>query len=91
MAEIWKLALNVEYVDMADSFLDLGGSSVQVARMLSLVEQSFGVAFAPPVLLTRSSLAQLSEAVYEARAALGSAARPSSGPSRGAATPGDCW
>jgi acyl carrier protein len=43
LAEIWKRALAVPSVSVADGFFDLGGDSLLAARVLGEIREQFGV------------------------------------------------
>ncbi len=43
LAEIWLEVLGVEQVGVHDSFLELGGSSITMVQVMSLLEQRTGV------------------------------------------------
>jgi len=46
IAAIWKRVLHIEQVDRNHQFLELGGDSFAMVRMLAGIEQEFGVAIA---------------------------------------------
>lgn len=43
LAEIWREVLGVEQVGVHDSFLELGGSSLTMVQVMSVLEQRAGV------------------------------------------------
>jgi amino acid adenylation domain-containing protein len=73
LTEIWTETLGQPVVDMDDSFLALGGTSMQALRLMSAIEQRFGVA--PPIMdfLQAPTLASLAQRVRELQGTPGSA------------------
>ncbi len=43
LAEMWKDILNLENVKKTDNFFDLGGNSLSAIKLLSRVEDQFGI------------------------------------------------
>ena len=45
LSEIWREVLGVEQVEIHDSFLELGGSSLTMVQVMSILEERTGVQF----------------------------------------------
>lgn len=65
LAEIWQEVLGVERIGIHDSFFELGGHSLLATRVLSRVQESFGVDLPIRSLLESPTLLGLSEAIAE--------------------------
>ncbi|MDX0647517.1 amino acid adenylation domain-containing protein [Sinorhizobium medicae] len=66
IARIWRAILGVSDIDPEESFLALGGTSMQAMRLMAEIETAFGCA--PPVadFLDRPTIVRLSELLAEA-------------------------
>jgi len=71
LVQIWRDVLWVDGIGVDDDFADLGGHSLDAARMLVVVEEQLGVAVPMADLLTVRTIAQLAEAVERHRARTG--------------------
>lgn len=70
LAELWQEILGIERVGAADHFFDLGGHSLQAARLFARIEERLGVRLPLSVLLLEApTVGQLASAVRRARAA----------------------
>jgi amino acid adenylation domain-containing protein len=65
LREIWCSILDVERVTEDDSFLALGGTSLQALRLMSEIEREFGVAPSIMIFLQSPTLALLAERIRE--------------------------
>jgi thioesterase domain-containing protein/acyl carrier protein len=69
LAELWSELLGIERVGRHDDFFALGGHSLLVLRLLSELDQAFGVRLPVGVVFLRPTLAELAEAVGDSRLA----------------------
>jgi len=67
VAELWQDLLGLEAVGVHDSFLDLGGDSLLATRLIARMRDAFDLDLPVRVFFERSTVAELSEAVEEAR------------------------
>jgi amino acid adenylation domain-containing protein len=56
VAAIWMSTLQVEHVDLADNFLELGGNSLLAARMLALISDYLDIELPVTVLMNAADL-----------------------------------
>lgn len=59
LSAIWCELLDLPEVDMNTSFFEMGGSSLQVIRMLARVQDEFGTSLTIPSFLTSSTVASM--------------------------------
>jgi thioesterase domain-containing protein len=69
LAGLWRELLGIERVGRHDDFFALGGHSLLVLRLLSEMDQTFGIRLPVGVVFLRPSLAALAEAVGDSRLA----------------------
>jgi thioesterase domain-containing protein/acyl carrier protein len=69
LAELWSELLGIERVGRHDDFFALGGHSLLVLRLLSELQQTFGVRLPVGAVFLRPTLADLAEAVGDSRLA----------------------
>jgi thioesterase domain-containing protein/acyl carrier protein len=69
LAELWSELLGIERVGRHDDFFALGGHSLLVLRLLSELQQTFGVRLPVGAVFLRPTLADLAEAVADSRLA----------------------
>jgi len=67
IAELWQDLLGLEAVGIHDSFLDLGGDSLLATRLIARMRDAFDLDLPVRVFFERSTVAELSEALVEAR------------------------
>jgi len=67
IADLWQDLLGLEAVGVHDSFLDLGGDSLLATRLIARMRDAFDLDLPVRVFFERSTVAELSEAVEEAR------------------------
>lgn len=65
---IWEQVLGRSPVDIDEDFFDLGGKSLSAIRILSMVEEAYGVRFAPTTLIENSTIRKLSKIVSGGKA-----------------------
>ena len=65
LARIWESVLEVSPVGRRDDFFDLGGTSVESAIVLGLIEEIFSVALPPSTLVEHSTVEKLAARVAE--------------------------
>ena len=65
LVDIWREVLGVERIGIHDSFFDLGGHSLLATRVLSRVQESFGVDLPIRSLLEAPTVYGLAEAIAE--------------------------
>ncbi len=63
LLEIWKQVLNQDFSDIEEDFFHLGGSSIQVIKMLKEVEQIFHLEIAPSDFIEAPSIEGLSNLI----------------------------
>lgn len=63
LADIWRTVLNVEDVGIDDTFVDLGGDSLQAAQVLARASNAWGVDLPFEVLQTAPTVALLAETI----------------------------
>lgn len=61
LLDIWQTTLGIEEVQVNDNFFDLGGSSVQAARLFNQIRKSFGRQLVPSTLLKAPTIEQLAK------------------------------
>jgi amino acid adenylation domain-containing protein len=69
LAELWSELLGIEQVGRHDDFFALGGHSLLAIRLISEIDQAFGVRLPVGVVFLRPTLAGLAEAVGDSRLA----------------------
>ncbi len=67
LAEIWRIALDVDQVGVNDSFFWLTGNSLTAARIFAEVERLFGVRLPMSTLVSAESVALLAERIDKQR------------------------
>jgi len=74
IVELWRLALGVQSVRRADTFMALGGDSLTAARVITRLRDNYGVKIAPKVLISANGtietlalavMEQLADELYE--------------------------
>ncbi len=68
LATIWGDVLGVEHVGVDDDLFDLGGSSLDAARIAARIFDELGVELSPGAVLDASTVAELAATVEAARA-----------------------
>jgi acyl carrier protein len=63
LAEIWRLALNMDCVGVEDHYNDLGGDSFIAALMFSLIDEAFAIDIPAATLLSAPTIAQLARQI----------------------------
>jgi thioesterase domain-containing protein/acyl carrier protein len=69
LAALWSELLGIERVGRHDDFFSLGGHSLLAIRLISEIDQAFGVRLPVGVVFLRPTLAGLAEAVGDSRLA----------------------
>jgi amino acid adenylation domain-containing protein len=69
LAELWSELLGIEQVGRHDDFFALGGHSLLAIRLLSELDQAFGVRLPVGAVFLRPTLSELAEAVGDSRLA----------------------
>jgi acyl carrier protein len=69
VAAIFRRILGRDGIGPDDDFFDLGGNSLQAARLIHLIKESLGVRLPMALLFTTSTVAGLAEAVRDAHPA----------------------
>jgi amino acid adenylation domain-containing protein len=67
LSSIWMEVLGVERIGIHDDFFELGGHSLLAVRMLSIVNETFGVSLPLATLFSGATIEQLACAVQEYR------------------------
>ena len=67
LAEIWRIALNLDEVGVDDSYFWLPGDSLIAARIFAEIERVFGVRLPMSTLVTAKSVALLAERIDRTR------------------------
>ncbi len=62
---IWEEILELEHIGTEDSFLALGGDSLQMMRMLNCVLQSYGISIPVPDFFPLPTISNLAAMLYE--------------------------
>ena len=68
IATIWAEVLRLDRVSAADSFLELGGHSLQAMRIIGRIRQAHGITIPLPMILTGARVTDLAEVVAAGRA-----------------------
>nr|BAV57444.1 PCP domain protein [Streptomyces sp. SANK 60404] len=70
---IWQelFAVPADEVDPAESFFELGGTSLQAVQLMNRIEKAFGVRIPLPVIYVEGSIEGLTAAIEDARAEAG--------------------
>jgi oxalate---CoA ligase len=68
LAEIWRVALNLDHVGVDDSYFWLPGDSLIAARIFAEIERVFGVRLPMSTLVSAKSVALLAERIDRKRA-----------------------
>ncbi|MDN3259806.1 acyl carrier protein [Streptomyces sp. CSDS2] len=68
LTAIWRQVFGIAEaeVDLAESFFEIGGTSLQAVQLMTRIEQAFGVKVPLPVIFTEGSIEGLTAAVEEA-------------------------
>lgn len=61
LSDIWKKVLHVKSVGMEDNFFDLGGDSLGIVRVQTMIEKELSVKISVTTLLQYSTISQLSQ------------------------------
>ena len=69
LLQLWQSVLGVTDAGIHDSFFDLGGHSLLAMRLMSLIEQHFGIRLPVALLFQHPSVAALADALRQAHAA----------------------
>ena len=56
---LWETILGTSNIGLDDSFFDLGGKSFKAVRMISRIEELYGIRYAPTVLIENPTIRQL--------------------------------
>ncbi|HFB67570.1 MAG TPA: non-ribosomal peptide synthetase, partial [Calditrichae bacterium] len=67
LAELWQEVLGIEKVGIHDDFFELGGHSLLVTQLASRIEKTFNIKFPVRILFDATTIAELAEAVEQAR------------------------
>ncbi len=67
MARIWEEVLHINPVGVEDTFFDLGGDSLLAFRLVERINEKFGVALDPAVLIASPTVAALARVVATSR------------------------
>lgn len=67
LAEIWRIALNLDEIGVDDSYFWLPGDSLIAARIFAEIERVFGVRLPMSTLVTAKSVALLAERIDRTR------------------------
>jgi acyl carrier protein len=67
LAEIWRVALNLDEVGVDDSYFWLPGDSLIAARIFAEIERAFGVRLPMSTLVTAKSVALLAARIEQGR------------------------
>lgn len=67
LAEMWKAVLKVRSIGIHDQFFELGGHSLLATQVASRIREMFGVNLPLRLLLEKTTIAELAEAVICAR------------------------
>jgi len=59
VARIWESVLGVSPIGRHDDFFDLGGTSIQSARVLAQIEEAFGASLPPSILTEHGTVEKL--------------------------------
>jgi amino acid adenylation domain-containing protein len=65
LVEIWREILELESIGTEDSFLDLGGGSLQMMRMLNRVAQRYGIEISIIDFFPQPTISNLTALLYE--------------------------
>lgn len=65
LAEIWRNALGMDQIGIADGYEDLGGDSLRAAGIFAEIEQSFGIEIPMATLVEAPTIEQLARRVDE--------------------------
>ncbi len=76
LVKLWEGVLGVPVPSVLDSFFDLGGHSLLVARLMARIEKSFGVALPYAVILDATTVEKLAKKLREHQAPAKAAAPP---------------
>ena len=66
IASIWREVLGVDEIDREDDFFALGGHSLRAVRILTRINEEFGVQLPMRLLFEETTLARLASAVEDA-------------------------
>jgi hypothetical protein len=66
VAEVWRAVLGIDRVGVYDSFWELGGHSLLATKVLSRLDEAFGVSLPLKTLFVNPRLGELAEAVVHA-------------------------
>jgi acyl carrier protein len=59
LAKIWSKILEIETISIDDDFLQIGGDSLLVSKIIALIEENLGVQISPSIFFKRPNLAKL--------------------------------
>lgn len=65
MARTWAEALGLDEVGVQDNFLELGGSSLQAARVVARIGERFGLAVPVHTLLDAPRVASMTRVIVD--------------------------
>src|SRR5579875_2843872 len=82
LAEIWKSVLSVSEISVDDDFFALGGHSLMAMRVMSRVQEEFGVKLLLRAVFDHPTVAALAEAIDAAAPAPAAADEPAPAPIR---------
>jgi acyl carrier protein len=63
LAEIWRCAFDMDFVGIADSYVDLGGDSLLAASIFAELEASFGLKLPLALLIEAGTIEQLARRI----------------------------
>ena len=63
LAEIWRNALGMDQIGIADGYEDLGGDSLRAAGIFAEIEQTFAIEIAMATLVDAPTIEQLAQRV----------------------------
>lgn len=67
LVDIWQQVFEVDadHIDPEESLFEIGGTSLQAVRLMTRIEETFGVRIELPVVFAEGSVSRLTELVEE--------------------------